>query len=52
MLFLSREENYHNQWFYKKRTQKLPQGEKELALKAYHNYEKRIKAETYYEEEN
>jgi phage-related protein len=35
-----------------KKTQKLPQGEKELALKAYQSYEKRIKEETYYEEKN
>lgn len=35
-----------------KKTQKLPQGEKELALKAYQSYEKRIKEKTYYEEEN
>jgi len=35
-----------------KKTQELPQGEKELALKAYRCYEKRIKEETYYEEEN
>jgi len=35
-----------------KKTQKLPQGEKELALKAYQSYEKRIKEGTYYEEEN
>jgi phage-related protein len=35
-----------------KKTQKLPQGEKELALKAYQSYEKRIKKGIYYEEEN
>lgn len=35
-----------------KKSQKLPRGEKELALKAYHSYEKRIKEDTYYEEEN
>jgi phage-related protein len=35
-----------------KKTQKLPQGEKELALKAYQSYEKRIKEGTYYEEKN
>lgn len=35
-----------------KKTQELPQGEKELALKAYLGYEKRIKEETYYEEKN
>ena len=31
--------------------QKLPQGEKELALKAFQSYEKRIKEGNYYEEE-
>lgn len=35
-----------------KKTQKLPQGEKELALKAYQSYEKRIKEGIYYEEQN
>lgn len=35
-----------------KKTPKFPRGEKELALKAYQSYEKRIKEETYYEEEN
>lgn len=35
-----------------KKTQELPSGEKELALKAFRSYEKRIKEETYYEEEN
>ena len=35
-----------------KKTQKLPREEKELALKAYDSYEKRIKKETYYEEES
>ncbi len=34
-----------------KKTQELSQGEKELALKASRSYEKRIKEETYYEEE-
>ena len=34
-----------------KKTQKLPQGEKELALKAHQSYEKRIKEKIYYEEE-
>jgi len=34
-----------------KKTQKLPQGEKELALKAHQSYEKRIKEKTYYEED-
>lgn len=34
-----------------KKSQKLPQGEKELALKAYQSYEKRIKEGIYYEEE-
>ncbi len=33
-----------------KKTQGLPQGEKELALKAFRSYEKRIKEEIYYEE--
>ncbi len=33
-----------------KKTQKLPPGEKELALKAYQSYEKRVKEGTYYEE--
>lgn len=32
-----------------KKTDKLPREEKELALKAYRSYEKRIKEETYYE---
>lgn len=32
-----------------KKAQKLPRGEKELALKAYQSYEKRIKEGTYYE---
>jgi phage-related protein len=32
-----------------KKTPKLPQNEKEQALKAYQSYEKRIKEETYYE---
>ena len=35
-----------------KKSQKLPKGEKDLALKAYQSYEKRIKEEDYYEEEN
>lgn len=35
-----------------KKTQKIPQGEKGLALKAYQSYEKRIKEESYYEEKN
>lgn len=35
-----------------KKTQKLPQGEKELALKAFQSYEKRIKEGTYYEEKD
>ncbi len=35
-----------------KKAQKLPRGEKELALKAYYSYEKRVKEETYYEEKN
>jgi len=35
-----------------KKAQQLPQGEKDLALKAYRCYEKRIKEETYYEEES
>ncbi|HSW72053.1 MAG TPA: type II toxin-antitoxin system RelE/ParE family toxin [Chlamydiales bacterium] len=35
-----------------KKTQKLPQGEKEIALKAFQSYEKRIKEGTYYEEKN
>lgn len=33
-----------------KKTQKLSQGEKEQALKVYHDYEKRVKEGTYYEE--
>ena len=33
-------------------TEKLPLGEKELALNASQNYEKRIKEDTYYEEES
>ncbi|MGC1878863.1 MAG: type II toxin-antitoxin system RelE/ParE family toxin [Rhabdochlamydiaceae bacterium] len=35
-----------------KKSPDLPQGEKELALKAFRSYEKRIKEETYYEEES
>jgi len=35
-----------------KKTQKLPHGEKELALKAYQSYEERIEEGTYYEKEN
>ena len=35
-----------------KKTQKLPQGEKDLALNAYQSYERRIKEGSYYEEEN
>jgi phage-related protein len=35
-----------------KKTQKLPQNEKEQALKAYQSYEKRIKEEVYYEKES
>jgi len=35
-----------------KKTQKLLQGEKDLALNAYQSYEKRIKEGSYYEEEN
>ena len=35
-----------------KKTQKLPQVEKELALKAYQSYEKRIKTGDYYEKES
>jgi phage-related protein len=35
-----------------KKTPKLPQGEKELTLKAYQNYAKRIKEKTYYEEKD
>ena len=34
-----------------KKSPKLPQGEKEIALKAFQSYEKRIKEATYYEEE-
>ena len=34
-----------------KKTPKLPRGEKELALKAYYSYEKRIQEDTYYEKE-
>jgi phage-related protein len=34
-----------------KKTQELPQGEKDLALKAFRSYEKRIKEVTYYEKE-
>jgi Phage derived protein Gp49-like (DUF891). len=33
-----------------KKTQKLPQSEKEQALKAYQSYEKRVKEGVYYEE--
>jgi hypothetical protein len=33
-----------------KKSQKLPQGEKEVALKAFQSYEKRMKEDTYYEE--
>lgn len=33
-----------------KKSQKLPKGEKELALKAYQSYEQRIKEKNYYEE--
>jgi len=35
-----------------KKTQKLPQAEKELALKAYESYEKRVRQGNYYEEES
>ena len=35
-----------------KKTQKLPQAEKELALKAYESYEKRVKKGDYYEEKS
>ena len=35
-----------------KKTQKLPQSEKDLALKAYQSYEKRIKEGSYYEEKS
>jgi phage-related protein len=35
-----------------KKTQKLPQGEKDQALKAYQNYEKRVKKGEYYEKES
>ena len=35
-----------------KKTQELPQAEKDLALKVYRCYEKRIKEETYYEEKS
>lgn len=35
-----------------KKTQKLPQSEKDLALKALQSYEKRVKAGKYYEEKN
>lgn len=35
-----------------KKTQKLPQGEKDQALKARDNFERRIKEGTYYEEES
>ena len=35
-----------------KKSQKLPRGEKELALKAYQSYESRVKVGLYYEEEN
>jgi hypothetical protein len=34
-----------------KKTQKLPQNEKEQALKAYQSYEKRVKEGKYYEKE-
>ena len=34
-----------------KKTPKLPRGEKELALKAYYSYEKRIQEDNYYEKE-
>jgi len=34
-----------------KKTQKLPQSEKEQALKAYQSYEKRVKEGGYYEKE-
>lgn len=34
-----------------KKTQKLPSGEKELAIKAFKSYENRIKEGAYYEEE-
>lgn len=33
-----------------KKSQKLPKGEKELALKTYQSYEQRIKEKNYYEE--
>lgn len=35
-----------------KKTQKLPEREKELAIKAYESYEKRVKERSYYEEKN
>lgn len=35
-----------------KKTQKLPQGEKDQALKAYQSYEKRVKEGDYYEKES
>lgn len=35
-----------------KKTEKLPQGEKDKAIKAHKSYEKRIKAGDYYEEKN
>jgi phage-related protein len=35
-----------------KKTQKLPQGEKDRALKAYQSYEKRVKEGNYYEKES
>ena len=35
-----------------KKTQKLPQSEKEQALKAYQSYEKRMKEGGYYEKES
>jgi hypothetical protein len=35
-----------------KKTQKLPNNEKEFAINAYQSYEKRIKERTYYEEKN
>lgn len=35
-----------------KKTKKLPQGEKDIALKAYQDYSLRIKEEIYYDKEN
>lgn len=35
-----------------KKTQKLPQGEKKQALKAYHSYEERVKEGVYYEKKD